>query len=76
MDIDERPRPKGDLASQLATEVLDPYSTSELDQRIALLEQEIARTVAHRDRAKAHRSAAEALFGSPPAPAASSGSAG
>ena len=76
MDIDERPRPKGDLASQLATEVLDPYSHDELNERIRLLELEIMRTVAHRDRAKAHRSAAEALFGSPPAPASSSGSAG
>lgn len=66
MDLDERPRPKGDLASQLATEVLDPYSHDELDVRIALLEQEIVRTIAHRDKASAHRAAAEALFRTPP----------
>ncbi|MES2302629.1 MAG: DUF1192 domain-containing protein [Pseudomonadota bacterium] len=66
MDIDERPRPKGDLASQLAAELLDPYSHHELNERIRLLEMEIMRTVAHRDKASAHRSAAEALFRTPP----------
>ncbi|MBB4614543.1 DUF1192 family protein [Novosphingobium taihuense] len=66
MDLDERPRPKGDLASQLATELLDPYSHDELNERIRLLELEIMRTVAHRDKASAHRAAAEALFGKPP----------
>ena len=38
MDLDERPRPKGDLASQLATELLDPYSHGELNERIRLIE--------------------------------------
>lgn len=66
MDLDERPRPKGDLASRLATEVLDPYSHDELNERIRLLELEIMRTVAHRDKASAHRAAAEALFRTPP----------
>lgn len=66
MDLDERPRPKGDLASQLAAEVLDPYSHDELNERIRLLELEIVRTVAHRDKASAHRVAAEALFRKPP----------
>lgn len=66
MDIDERPRPKGDLASQLAAEVLDPYSHHELNERIRLLELEIVRTAAHRDKASAHRNAAEALFRTPP----------
>lgn len=65
MEIDERPRPKGDLASQLATETLDPYSHDELNERIRLLELEIARTVVHRDKASAHRAAAEALFRTP-----------
>jgi len=65
MDIDERPSPKGDLASQLATEVLDPYSHDELNERIRLLELEIIRTVAHRDKASAHRAAADALFRTP-----------
>ena len=66
MDLDERPRPKGDLASRLATELLDPYSHDELNERIRLLELEIMRTVAHRDKASAHRAAAEALFRTPP----------
>lgn len=66
MDFDERPRPKGNMASLLATEALDPYSHDELNERIGLLELEIARTVAHRDKASAHRVAAEALFRTPP----------
>ena len=65
MEIDERPRPKGDLASQLATELLDPFSHDELNVRIQLLELEIIRTVAHRDKASAHRAAADALFRRP-----------
>lgn len=65
MELDERPRPKGDLASQLALESLDSYSHHELDERISLLEAEIARVIAHRDKAAAHRRAAEALFGTP-----------
>jgi uncharacterized small protein (DUF1192 family) len=66
MDLDERPRPKGDMASLLATESLDPYSHDELGERIRLLELEIMRVVAHRDKASAHRAAADALFRSPP----------
>jgi uncharacterized small protein (DUF1192 family) len=68
MDIDDRPRPVGDLANRLATEGLDHLSVDELDARIALLEAEIARTGAHRDRACSHRAAADALFGKPAAP--------
>jgi uncharacterized small protein (DUF1192 family) len=63
MDIDDRPRPLGDLASQLARESLDHLSVDELGERIALLEAEIARVIAHRDRAQSHRAAADALFG-------------
>jgi len=66
MDIDDRPRPLGDSASRLATESLDHLSLAELDARISLCEAEIARIMAHRDRAKAHRAAADALFGKPP----------
>lgn len=76
MDQDERPRPKGDLAGQLATEVLDPYSHDELNERIRLLELEIMRTVDHRERATAHRAAAEALFRSPPTAGPDRGDAG
>lgn len=66
MDLDERPRPRGDLASQLAGEALESYSHDELNERIALLEREIARVAAHRDKASAHRAAAEAFFKTPP----------
>ncbi|NCU12269.1 MAG: DUF1192 domain-containing protein [Sphingomonadaceae bacterium] len=59
---DDLPRPKGDAASLLAKESLDPYSQDELNERIALLEVEIARIKAHRDKAAAHRAAADALF--------------
>lgn len=64
MELDERPRRTGDLASQLGAESLDSYSHHELDARIAILEAEIVRVAAHRDKAAAHRKAAEALFGS------------
>ena len=60
---DDLPRPKGDAADQLSKESLDPYSQAELAERIAVLEAEIARVTAHRDKAAAHRSAADALFG-------------
>ena len=60
---DDLPRAKGDAASLLSKESLDPYSQGELSERIAILEAEIARVTAHRDRAAAHRSAADALFG-------------
>lgn len=62
MDDDDRPRPRGDSASRLAGESLDSYSQDELDARVALLEEEIARVIAHRNRAAAHRTAANALF--------------
>ena len=52
-------------ADMLARENLDPLSRDELDQRVALLEAEIARVRAHQDRANAHRHAADALFGRP-----------
>jgi uncharacterized small protein (DUF1192 family) len=59
---DELPRVTRDLASQLAGESLDRYSHDELNERVAQLESEIARTIAHRDKASAHRAAADALF--------------
>ena len=60
---DDLPRPKGDAANLLAAESLDRYSRDELNERISLLEKEIARVAAHRDKAQAHRAAADALFG-------------
>jgi uncharacterized small protein (DUF1192 family) len=62
MDDDDRPRPRGDAASRLAGESLDSYSQEELDARVELLEAEIARVIAHRNKAAAHRLAADALF--------------
>ena len=63
MDLDDLPRPRGDAASKLAGELLDPYSVDELNTRIQQCEAEVVRIVAHRDKAKAHRVAADALFG-------------
>ena len=60
---DDLPRAKVDAAGLLSAESLDPYSVGELDERIALLEAEIARIKAHRDKAAAHRAAADMLFG-------------
>jgi uncharacterized small protein (DUF1192 family) len=65
MEEPDLPRPKGDAASRLASEDLGPYSQAELAERIALLEAEIARVSAHRNKAAAHRAAADALFGKP-----------
>jgi len=59
---DDLPRLKGDAASQLARESLDALSQDELAERIALLETEIVRIRAHRDKAAVHRAAADALF--------------
>ncbi|HWU04573.1 MAG TPA: DUF1192 domain-containing protein [Novosphingobium sp.] len=66
MDEDDRPigagRGRGDAASLLGHENLEPYSLEELGTRIHLLEAEIARVIAHRERASQSRRAAEALF--------------
>jgi uncharacterized small protein (DUF1192 family) len=59
---EDLPRPKGDAATALAKELLDPYSQDELGNRIALLEAEIARVKAHLGKVSAHRAAADALF--------------
>ncbi|MCK0129779.1 DUF1192 domain-containing protein [Erythrobacter sp. F6033] len=66
MDDGDLPRPKGDAASKLAAEDLAPYSRHELDERVALLKAEITRVETHRDKASAHRAAADALFGGKP----------
>ncbi|MBA4763875.1 DUF1192 domain-containing protein [Qipengyuania huizhouensis] len=63
MEDDDRPRLRGDAASKLASEDLGPYSQDELQERIELLETEIARVESHRLKAAAHRDAAESLFG-------------
>jgi uncharacterized small protein (DUF1192 family) len=62
MEDDDLPRRRGDAAEQLSKESLDTYSQDELTERIALLEAEIERVKAHRDKAASHRVAADALF--------------
>ena len=62
MDDDDRPRPRGDSASRLASESLDSYSQEELGARIELLEAEIVRVTTHKNKAAAHMAAADALF--------------
>ena len=62
MDDDDHPRMRGDAATRLAGESLDSHSRDELDARIALLEAEIVRVKTHRDQARSHMAAAEALF--------------
>lgn len=59
---DDLPRSRGDAASRLKAESLDSYSQSELAERVALLEAEIARTKAHSEKAANHRKLADALF--------------
>ncbi len=62
MDDDlPRPRPDDTLAA-LAKQDLDRLSLAELDERITLLEAEVARTRAKRAGAAIFRSAADALF--------------
>jgi uncharacterized small protein (DUF1192 family) len=65
MDEDDRPRERSaslGAASLLAGESLDSYSLDELDARVELLDAEIARIRAHRDKSSAHMQAAQALF--------------
>jgi uncharacterized small protein (DUF1192 family) len=64
MDADDiLPRRKDDCLSQLAKEDLDRLSVAELDERILLLESEIARCRAKRDGAARFRASADSLFG-------------
>ncbi len=63
MDPDELfPRKADDPLTALARQDLDPLSVSELHERIAALEAEIARVRAHAERAVNHRASADALF--------------
>ena len=63
MEADETlPRRKDDLVAQLGKQDLDPYSVEELEERIALLEAEIARSKTRIERAVNHRASADALF--------------
>jgi uncharacterized small protein (DUF1192 family) len=63
MEADENlPRRKDDLAAQLGKQDLDPLSVDELNERIALLESEIARCRSKIQYAINHRASADALF--------------
>ena len=59
---EELPRKKSDTLADLAREDLDKLSIAELDDRIAALEAEAARSRAKRDSAAKFRSAADELF--------------
>jgi uncharacterized small protein (DUF1192 family) len=62
MDLDENaPRP-GDPLTLVIRQDLDPLSVADCDARIALLEAEIGRTQARRDKAVNHRASAESIF--------------
>ncbi len=62
MDDDDLPRRRSDELTALTRQSLDPLSVDELNDRIAVLEAEIARTKAHMAAASAFKSSAEALF--------------
>jgi uncharacterized small protein (DUF1192 family) len=61
-DEPDLPRRKADLLVELAREDLDKLSIAELDERIAALEAEIARSKAKREGAASFRAAADSLF--------------
>jgi uncharacterized small protein (DUF1192 family) len=63
MDVDDSlPRRARDLVAELAKQDLDPFSVEELEERIAALEAEIARSRTKMQRAVNHRASADALF--------------
>ncbi|SJM56422.1 hypothetical protein FM111_05320 [Brevundimonas diminuta 3F5N] len=60
-DLEPRPQ-RGEAISALGREDLDLYAVDELQERIAALEAEIARSRAAIDGKSSQRSAADALF--------------
>lgn len=63
MDLDEfLPKKAGDPLAALIAQDLDPLSVKELDARIAVLEDEIARTRRKMQSAVTHRATAHDLF--------------
>lgn len=61
-DSENLPLRTNDPLTNLIREDLDPYSISELEDRIALLKSEIARCEAKKAAASSHRSVADQLF--------------
>jgi uncharacterized small protein (DUF1192 family) len=62
MDDDNEPRRRDDVLAALTKQSLDPLSVDELDDRIAVLEEEITRTRARIAFATSHKASADALF--------------
>lgn len=56
---------RGQRLAQAVLEDLELFGVSELEERIAVLEAEIARVRAQIERKRAGRAAADALFGGP-----------
>ncbi len=61
-DEADPPRRRTDALAELAREDLDKLSVADLDDRIAVLKAELARTETKRGAAAAFKSAADALF--------------
>jgi uncharacterized small protein (DUF1192 family) len=59
---DDLPKKKSEPLAELAREDLDRLSIAELDERIAALEAETARTRTKREGAASFRAAADSLF--------------
>jgi uncharacterized small protein (DUF1192 family) len=63
MDLDEfLPKKSGDPLAELVRQDLDPLSVTELEERIATLEAEIARARSKMERAVNQRASADQLF--------------
>ncbi|MBD3734530.1 MAG: DUF1192 domain-containing protein [Sphingopyxis sp.] len=62
MDDDDLPRRRDDVLAALTKQSLDPLSIEELDERIAVLANEIERAKAHKAAAGNFKANAEALF--------------
>ncbi|MBS0361532.1 MAG: DUF1192 domain-containing protein [Proteobacteria bacterium] len=58
---------RGQRLIEATREDLELYGVSELEERIDILQSEIARCRAQIERKRAGRAAADALFGAPPA---------
>jgi uncharacterized small protein (DUF1192 family) len=58
---------RGQRLQEAVREDLELYGVAELEERIEVLQSEIARVQAHIDRKRAGRAAADALFGARPA---------
>ncbi|MBR7621532.1 MULTISPECIES: DUF1192 domain-containing protein [Phenylobacterium] len=57
---------RGQRLTEAVREDLELYGVAELEERIEMLQAEIARCQAQIEKKKAGRQAADALFGSPP----------